>query len=105
VFVNLLANAGKFAPDRSTVRVGGDVAPGSVTLWVEDEGPGWSEELEPQLFDPFVRSTGDEPETSGVGLGLYIAKSIVARHGGTIDARSGSGHTRVAVKLPVEAGA
>jgi signal transduction histidine kinase len=105
VFVNLLANAGKFAPDRSTVRVGGDVAPGSVTLWVEDEGPGWSEELEPQLFDPFVRSTGDEPETSGVGLGLYIAKSIVARHGGTIDARSGSGHTRIAVKLPIEAGA
>ncbi len=103
VFVNLLANSGKFAPDHSTIRVGGGVAADHVTLWVEDEGPGWSEEVEPQLFEPFVRSTGEEPEASGVGLGLYIAKSIVARHGGTIDARSGSGRTRVAVRLPLAA--
>jgi signal transduction histidine kinase len=101
VFVNLLANAGKFAPDHSTIRVSGDVAAGSVTLFVEDEGPGWSEDVEPQLFEPFVRSTGDEPESSGVGLGLYIAKSIVERHAGMIVARSGNGRTRVAVKLPV----
>jgi signal transduction histidine kinase len=103
VFVNLLANAGKFAPDRTTIRVGADVGDGTLTLFVEDEGPGWSEDVEPQLFEPFVRSTGDEPESSGVGLGLYIAKSIVERHGGAIDARSGSGRTRVAVKLPFEA--
>jgi signal transduction histidine kinase len=101
VFVNLLANAGKFAPDRSTIRVGGDVAARHLTLFVEDEGPGWSEEVEPQLFEPFVRSMGDEPESSGVGLGLYIAKSIVERHGGSIDASSGSGRTRVAVRLPL----
>ena len=101
VFVNLLANAGKFAPDDSTIRVGGDVGVGHLTLFVEDEGPGWSEEVEPQLFEPFVRSMGDEPESSGVGLGLYIAKSIVERHGGSIDASSGSGRTRVAVKLPL----
>jgi signal transduction histidine kinase len=75
-----------------------------VTLFVEDEGPGWTEDVEPQLFEPFVRSTGEEPESSGVGLGLYIAKSIVARHGGSIDAQSGSGRTRVAVKLPSTAG-
>lgn len=105
VFVNLLANAGKFAPDNTTIRVGGEAGAGFVTLFVEDDGPGWSEDVEPQLFEPFVRSIGDEPESSGVGLGLYIAKSIVARHGGTIDARSGSGRTRVAVKLPVEGGA
>jgi len=101
VFVNLLANAGKFAPDRSTIRVGGEVADGYVTLYVEDEGPGWGEDVETQMFEPFVRSTGEEPESSGVGLGLYIAKSIVERHGGAIVARSGSGLTRVAVRLPV----
>jgi PAS domain S-box-containing protein len=103
VLVNLLANAGKFAPDGTTIRVGGDVAASRVSLFVEDEGPGWSDDVEPQLFEPFVRSTGEEPESSGVGLGLYIAKSIVERHGGTIDARSGDGRTRVAVRLPIGA--
>ncbi len=101
VFVNLLANAGKFAPDRTTIRVAGDVDAERVTLWVEDEGPGWSDDVEPQMFEPFVRSTGDEPESSGVGLGLYIAKSIVERHGGAIDARTSRGRTRVAVRLPL----
>ena len=61
--------------------------------------------LFPELFTPFVRGIGDEPESSGVGLGLYIAKSIVERHGGTIDARSGSGRTRVVVRLPIGAAA
>ena len=103
VFVNLLANAGKFAPDGTTIRVGGEVAGDHVSLWVEDEGPGWADDVEPHIFEPFVRSMGEEPESSGVGLGLYIAKSIVERHGGTIDARSGSGRTRVAVKLPAGA--
>jgi signal transduction histidine kinase len=103
VFVNLLANASKFAPERSTVRVGGEVQAGHVTLFVEDEGLGWGDDVEPELFTPFVRGIGDEPESSGVGLGLYIAKSIVERHGGVIDARSGSGRTRVVVKLPVGA--
>ena len=70
--------------------MGGDVTAGHVTLFVEDEGPGWTEDVEPQLFEPFVRSMGEEPESSGVGLGLYIAKSIVARHGGSIDAHSGA---------------
>jgi len=105
VFVNLLANAGKFAPDHSTIRVGGEVEGGHVTLYVEDEGPGWGEDVESQLFEPFVRSTGDEPESSGVGLGLYIAKSIVERHGGSIVAKSGGGLTRVAVRLPVSGAA
>jgi signal transduction histidine kinase len=100
VFVNLLANASKFAPDATTIRVGGEVDGGQVSLWVDDEGPGWGDDIEPQLFEPFVRSLGEEPESSGVGLGLYIAKSIIERHGGTIDARAGGARTRVAVKLP-----
>ena len=100
VLVNLLANAGKFSPDGGTIRVGASTGAAGVTLWVEDEGPGWSDDDAPHLFDPFVRSTEDEPESSGVGLGLYIAKSIVERHGGTLDARTGSGRTRVAMTIP-----
>jgi signal transduction histidine kinase len=101
VFVNLLANAGKFAPDGTTIRVGGNVETGAVTLYVEDEGPGWSENVEPLIFEPFVRSTAEEPDSSGVGLGLHIAKAIVERHGGRIDARTADNRTRVAVRLPL----
>jgi signal transduction histidine kinase len=54
------------------------------------------------VFARFYRSPGSEPDTGGMGLGLWIAKSVVERHGGTIEARRlpGSG-TRFSVTLPV----
>ncbi|HEY4691693.1 MAG TPA: ATP-binding protein [Anaerolineae bacterium] len=103
VFVNLLANANKFAPRGSTIGIGGTVEPGSVTLWVEDEGPGMPPSMAGQsLFERFVRSSSEEPEQSGVGLGLWIVKSIVERHGGHVGACDGTGGrgTRVCVTLP-----
>ncbi|HEX4497540.1 MAG TPA: ATP-binding protein [Thermoanaerobaculia bacterium] len=111
VFVNLLANANKFAPPRSVVRVGGAVDGGRIALWVEDEGPGLPAAGAAPLFDRFVRSAGDvdgkdgeEPEPGGMGLGLWIVRSIVERHGGTIEAMPGpSGRgTRMRVVLPLE---
>jgi signal transduction histidine kinase len=88
VLVNLLANSNKFAPAGSTISIRAAGAPDGVTLWVADEGPGLPAERGPELFDPFVRSiAGEEPEENGFGLGLFIAKSIVERHGGRIEAR------------------
>ncbi len=89
VFVNLLANAHKFAPPSSPIRVGGAVCESEVVLWVEDEGPGLPPEGDLFLFQRFVRSPGEEPEQSGMGLGLWIVKSIVERHGGRVEAASG----------------
>src|SRR5207248_1317407 len=77
VFVNLLANANKFAPAGSTIRIGGRVAPAAVTLWVEDQGPGLPPLADESLFGRFVRAPAEEPEQSGMGLGLWIVKSIV----------------------------
>jgi len=109
VFVNLLANANKFSPPRSVVRVGGAVEAGRIALWVEDEGPGLAGAAgSGALFDRFVRLNGDsgdgEPEAGGMGLGLWIVRSIVERHGGTIEAGPGSDGrgTRMRVVLPVE---
>lgn len=103
VFVNLLANANKFAPAGSTITIGGEVGANSVTLWVQDEGPGL-----PQgnggLFGQFVRSAGDEPEQSGVGLGLWIVQTIVERHGGTVAAQNSAPGTRIRVTLPLPSG-
>ncbi|HKI02238.1 MAG TPA: ATP-binding protein [Thermoanaerobaculia bacterium] len=107
VFVNLLANANKFSPAGSVVHVGGAVEQGTVALWVEDEGPGLPAGPDAsggELFERFVRRAGDgeEPETGGMGLGLWIVRSIVERHGGRVEAVAGRGGrgTRMRVVLP-----
>ena len=56
VFVNLLANANKFGPEGSTIRVGGDAAPTRSAAWVEDEGPGVTEDDHGSIFERFHRS-------------------------------------------------
>jgi signal transduction histidine kinase len=102
VFVNLIANANKFAPADSTIRVGGQVEGDEVTLWVEDQGPGFPSEGGVLLFEPFTRSPGEEPEQSGMGLGLYIVKSIIERHGGRVEARRAPvAGARLALTLPL----
>jgi signal transduction histidine kinase len=102
VFVNLLANANKFAPAGSTICVGGEVADATVTLWVEDQGPGLPPDAGPALFGRFVRAPVEDPRQSGVGLGLWLVKSIVERHRGRVDARSSGAGLRMCVTLPRE---
>ncbi|HEX9370807.1 MAG TPA: ATP-binding protein [Roseiflexaceae bacterium] len=102
VFVNLLANANKFAPDGTTIAIGGAVEDSTVTLWVEDQGPGLPPGAGPALFGRFVRSAAEEPEQSGVGLGLWIVQSIVERHDGQVAARGNGRGARICVSLPFE---
>jgi signal transduction histidine kinase len=82
VYVNLLANALKFAPEGSTVRVGGRQQEGEVESWVEDEGAGLPPGDAAALFERFRRGADQEPAAPGLGLGLWIVRSIVERHGG-----------------------
>jgi signal transduction histidine kinase len=103
VYVNLIANASKFAPESSTIRVGAVAEGEYVTTWVEDEGPGLPEGTGGSIFEQFRRGKDMEPEPGGLGLGLWIVKSIVDRHGGQITAvRTAEGRTRFSVTLPVE---
>jgi len=102
VFVNLLATASKFAPEDSVVRVGASQQGDKVTAWVEDDGPGVPELEAGSIFERFSRGAGEEPEPGGLGLGLWIVKSIIERHGGTIAARrTPAGKTRFEVQLLV----
>lgn len=102
VFVNVLANANKFAPPGTTIHVGGEVESAHLVLWVEDAGPGFPEHDRNLLFERFVRSPGEEPEAGGMGLGLWIVRSVVERHGGQVEASSGSrAGARVSIRLPL----
>jgi signal transduction histidine kinase len=103
VFVNLLSNASKFAPEASEIRVGATSSDGSVSLWVEDEGPGVSDVDRTALFGRFSRARDSEPAPPGLGLGLWIVKSIIERHGGDIRVERVAGErTRFTVELPLK---
>jgi signal transduction histidine kinase len=98
--VNLVQNAVKYNVEDGTVRV--LVTPGG-TLVVVNTGPVVPADQVQQLFEPFRRQSGERLDHGGgVGLGLTIARSIVAAHGGEIVARTNDGGgLTVEVQLPV----
>ena len=103
VFVNLLANASKFAPEGSEIRIGAEAHAQSIVAWVDDAGPGIPASGEESIFERFRRGSGEEPAPGGLGLGLWIVKSIIDRHGGSISvSRTPDAHTRFSITLPVE---
>jgi two-component system sensor histidine kinase KdpD len=103
VFVNLLANAAKFGPEGSTIRIGGLRTGSLVDVWVEDEGPGVPQGNSGAIFERFQRGVDSEPDAPGLGLGLWIVKSIVERHGGTVRMeRTAQQRTRFILSLPQE---
>jgi len=109
---NLVVNAVQAMPRGGVVRMKGqnvrlppageNNVPGGewVRISVIDEGAGIAREHLPQIFDPYF-STRDRGDQKGMGLGLTIAHSIVARHGGYLRVESpGTGGTAFHVYLP-----
>jgi len=101
VFVNLLVNAAQASPRRGVIRLGLEAGGGKVRVTVADEGEGMSAEVQRRLFEPFFTTRAPR----GLGLGLFAARGIVERHGGTIAVESAPGRgTRVTVTLPASPG-
>ncbi len=101
VIVNLLLNAGQAAQAVEGGRVALATARdgGSVTITVEDNGPGVPEELRERIFEPFFTTKERE---QGTGMGLAISQRIVDEHGGTLELASGPGpRTRFTIRLPL----
>ena len=67
-------------------------------LCVLNTGPAISEEILPELFEPFKRRESKTAEP-GLGLGLYIAAQIAAAHGGTLDVASAGGRTCFTLRI------
>jgi signal transduction histidine kinase len=92
VLRNVIANAIKFSPEGSRIRVVGDYDMDlQPCLAVHDQGPGVPPgELE-AIFDAFVQSSRTKDGSGGTGLGLAICRKIVAAHGGHIHAENAPG--------------
>jgi signal transduction histidine kinase/ABC-type multidrug transport system ATPase subunit len=100
VFVNLLTNALGHNPPGTRVLVTAIAdGPGTVTVRVADDGDGMAAELMLAPFEPRPRHRTRRP---GAGLGLSIAKGIVAAHGGRIELERTSQGTCFRIQLPVE---
>jgi two-component system, sensor histidine kinase ChiS len=85
--------------ETDTVTLGCERAEDIACFSVEDTGLGIEPGLLSHLFDPFWSGPGSR---SGVGLGLYIARGIVERHGGRIDVESAPGRgTRFSFTIPL----
>jgi signal transduction histidine kinase len=98
---NLVENAVRFGAE-ATIRL--VVSPDTVTIDVEDDGPGIADARKDVMLEPFVR--GDDArnmdETAGFGLGLSIAQAIVLAHDGELSLHDRQPHGLIVrIQLPV----
>ncbi|WP_424929286.1 ATP-binding protein [Amaricoccus tamworthensis] len=85
VISNFLSNACKFSPRGETVTVGVQRMGEKWRVWVQDKGPGVSEEFQSKIFQKFTQADNSTTrKVGGSGLGLCISKAIIAAHDGTI---------------------
>lgn len=99
VLVNVTMNAVRAAAmgGGRVVASATDGPDGFVRFTVRDTGPGIRDDVRERLFHPF---TTGHSHNGGTGLGLYVARQIVQRYGGTISLHSSPAGTRVEIDLP-----
>jgi two-component system, OmpR family, sensor kinase len=115
VLANLLSNAGRHTPPGTVVTITlgiGDTPAGGASqagtgggfavISVTDSGPGIPAELQPDVFERFVRGDASRSRAAGSsGLGLAIVHAVTAAHGGSAHLTSRPGETTFTITLPV----
>ncbi len=92
IMINLISNAVKFTPAGGRVRVSCTLSKQSVSIHVEDNGPGIPREKQEAVFEPFVQlDRGLTRTTDGTGLGLAISRGLARGMGGDVQLRSDVG--------------
>lgn len=106
VVANLMSNAAKYSPEGTTIWVDVESGGGHATVTVADEGIGIPEDQLERVFDGFYRASNvTNRQPGGLGLGLYICRDIVRRHGGEIWAQSREeGGAAMTVRMPLAGG-
>jgi signal transduction histidine kinase len=84
----LLDNAIKYTPEGGIITVAAGATDRQVAITISDTGGGIAAEARPHVFDKFYRGHAEPP---GVGLGLFLARAMVERLGGTIEVESAPG--------------
>ncbi len=95
VVSNYLTNALKYAPPERPITAKVERADAYVRITVHDEGPGIPEDKREHIWERFYRAPGTSPQSGslvGLGLGLYISRSIIERHHGHVGVISVYGH-------------
>ncbi|HTJ41075.1 MAG TPA: ATP-binding protein [Kofleriaceae bacterium] len=96
VLQNLIGNALEYGAADAPVRVTVTSRGGDAIVEVANHGDPLPEDVRSRIFEPFRRGGRGK----GLGLGLFIARAIIAAHGGTIDVASEDGETTFRVVLP-----
>ncbi|MEM7030252.1 MAG: ATP-binding protein [Chloroflexota bacterium] len=94
VLTNLISNAIKYSPDGGLIQIGGDILSETIRLYVADDGIGIPEAEHERIFERFHRVDNSlARKTPGTGLGLFLVRSVIEAHGGTVrvESRPGSG--------------
>lgn len=100
---NLIGNALKFTPPGGSVTVEAEHDAEHLHVRVRDTGPGIGPEELPHVFEKYRREKGTH-RIDGAGLGLFITRSLVEAHGGSVSASSRPGEgTTFEICLPIEA--
>jgi two-component system CheB/CheR fusion protein len=108
VQVNLLSNAAKYTARGGNVRLDVCRLDGHAVIRVRDDGAGIPRDMLDSVFDLFVQSSRTlDRAAGGLGVGLTLVRSLVAMHGGSIEAHSeGEGKgSEFVVRLPLVTGA
>lgn len=100
VLNNLLKNAIAYSHKDSVIKIKGEVEEHSIKLFVENDGDVISEQELKLIFEKFYRRDQSRNQSAGAGLGLAIAREIVQRHDGSLEAESHNGHTIFIITLP-----
>ena len=102
VIYNLIDNAVKFTPEKGTITVFAENDGEITKVSIRNSGPGISEEEIARIFERFYKVDKSRSyDTKGVGLGLYIVKTIINMHDGEIYATSKQGeYTEFAFEIP-----
>jgi signal transduction histidine kinase/ActR/RegA family two-component response regulator len=105
VVVNLLDNANKYTERSGLLTVEARTEAGETVLCVRDSGSGIEPEVLPRIFDLFTQADQSLTQAhGGLGVGLALVQSLVAMHGGRVEAHSAPGQgSEFIVRLPVHA--